>query len=151
MWNSNSLTAWLLSRRGHDPAAPGLQPPAHGRAPGWSAGLIVAARANAAAAAHQMPCFADRAAAEGRIGCDRHALERGCVIPPRQLAQNAHRLDRRPWPTTKSSSRINARRRMIESSRGRWTLPQVTNMCVSEGPDVRRGGPEVYRERHAPL
>jgi hypothetical protein len=52
MWNSNSLTAWLLSRSGHDPAAPGLRPPAHGRAPGWSAGLIVAARANGAATAH---------------------------------------------------------------------------------------------------
>lgn len=52
MWNSNSLTAWLLSCSGHDPAAPGLQPPAGGRAPGWSAGLIVAARANPAAAAH---------------------------------------------------------------------------------------------------
>jgi hypothetical protein len=52
MWNSNSLTAWLLSCSGHDPAAPGLQPPAGGRAPGWSAGLVVAARANPAAAAH---------------------------------------------------------------------------------------------------
>jgi hypothetical protein len=52
MWNSNSLTAWLLSRSGHDLAAPGLPPPARGRAPGWSAGLIVAARASAAAAPH---------------------------------------------------------------------------------------------------
>jgi hypothetical protein len=50
MWNSNSLTAWLLSRSGHDPAAPGLRPPAGGRAPGWSAGLVVAAREGAGAA-----------------------------------------------------------------------------------------------------
>ena len=42
MWNSNSLVAWLLARSGHDPVRVNL--PAHGRAPGWSAGLVVAAR-----------------------------------------------------------------------------------------------------------
>jgi hypothetical protein len=42
MWNSNSLTAWLLDRSGH--AADALRPPAGGRAPGWRAGLSVAAR-----------------------------------------------------------------------------------------------------------
>jgi hypothetical protein len=40
MWNSNSLTAWLLARSGHDTDL--IQPPTHGRAPGWSAGLTVA-------------------------------------------------------------------------------------------------------------
>lgn len=43
MWNSNSLTAWLLARSGH--LVDDLAPPDHGRAPGWSAGLVVAARA----------------------------------------------------------------------------------------------------------
>jgi hypothetical protein len=42
MWNSNSLTSWLLARSGHDTHA--LDFPVHGRAPGWSAGLIIAAR-----------------------------------------------------------------------------------------------------------
>ena len=42
MWNSNSLVSWLLARSGHDVSA--LAPPAGGRAPGWSAGLVVAAR-----------------------------------------------------------------------------------------------------------
>jgi hypothetical protein len=42
MWNSNSLVAWLLARGGVDTAA--VAPPPHGRAPGWSAGLVVAAR-----------------------------------------------------------------------------------------------------------
>ena len=42
MWNSNSLTAWLLSRSGHN--TDGLRPPSGGRAPGWGAGLAVAAR-----------------------------------------------------------------------------------------------------------
>jgi hypothetical protein len=42
MWNSNSLTSWLLARSGHDVSS--LEPPTHGRAPGWQAGLIVAAR-----------------------------------------------------------------------------------------------------------
>lgn len=42
MWNSNSLTAWLLARSGHDTDS--LGPPADGRAPGWTAGLVVAGR-----------------------------------------------------------------------------------------------------------
>jgi hypothetical protein len=41
MWNSNSLTSWLLIRSGHDVS--GIVPPADGRAPGWDAGVIVAA------------------------------------------------------------------------------------------------------------
>ena len=43
MWNSNSLISWLLVRSGHQ-AGP-IRPPVGGRAPGWSAGLTVAARA----------------------------------------------------------------------------------------------------------
>ena len=42
MWNSNSVIAWLLARAGVDVAA--IHPPAGGRAPGWDAGLVVAAR-----------------------------------------------------------------------------------------------------------
>jgi hypothetical protein len=42
MWNSNSLIAWLLARSGHDMDSVG--PPEHGRAPGWTAGLVVAGR-----------------------------------------------------------------------------------------------------------
>jgi hypothetical protein len=42
MWNSNSLTAWLLARSGH--VTDGIVPPAGGRAPGWSAGMVVAGR-----------------------------------------------------------------------------------------------------------
>lgn len=42
MWNSNSLIAWLLARGGADLRRAAL--PGHGRAPGWSAGLVIAAR-----------------------------------------------------------------------------------------------------------
>ena len=42
MWNSNSLVAWLLASSGHDTQL--VELPAHGRAPGWSAGLELAAR-----------------------------------------------------------------------------------------------------------
>ena len=42
MWNSNSLTSWLLVRSGHDVAR--LSPPAGGRAPGWDAGLVAGSR-----------------------------------------------------------------------------------------------------------
>jgi len=42
MWNSNSVTSWILRRGGVDTTQ--LTPPNGGRAPGWDAGLVVAAR-----------------------------------------------------------------------------------------------------------
>jgi hypothetical protein len=42
MWNSNSMIAWALARAGQDMDAIG--PPPGGRAPGWSAGLVLAQR-----------------------------------------------------------------------------------------------------------
>jgi hypothetical protein len=42
MWNSNSLISWLLAASGHD--ARTITPPDRGRAPGWAAGLTLAAR-----------------------------------------------------------------------------------------------------------
>ena len=42
MWNSNSLTSWLLERAGVNTNQIG--PPQGGRAPGWKAGLVVARR-----------------------------------------------------------------------------------------------------------
>jgi hypothetical protein len=41
MWNSNSVISWLLARSGVD--VEGLDPPAGGRAPGWSTGIHQAA------------------------------------------------------------------------------------------------------------
>jgi hypothetical protein len=41
MWNSNSLTSWVLATSGHD--IDGFTPPEGGRAPGWQAGLVQAA------------------------------------------------------------------------------------------------------------
>jgi hypothetical protein len=45
MWNSNSVTAWLIARSGMDTEA--IHPPPAGRAPGWHAGLVVARRQEA--------------------------------------------------------------------------------------------------------
>jgi hypothetical protein len=42
MWNSNSVVAWVLARTGADVST--IRPPTRGRAPGWNAGLVVAAR-----------------------------------------------------------------------------------------------------------
>jgi hypothetical protein len=42
MWNSNSLTSWLIARGGLGVEV--VHPPAGGRAPGWRAGLVVARR-----------------------------------------------------------------------------------------------------------
>jgi hypothetical protein len=42
MWNSNSVTSWILRQAGVDTSH--LTPPNGGRAPGWDAGLVVAGR-----------------------------------------------------------------------------------------------------------
>jgi hypothetical protein len=42
MWNSNSLTSWLLACVGLEPEL--MTPPSGGRAPGWEAGVVVARR-----------------------------------------------------------------------------------------------------------
>jgi hypothetical protein len=42
MWNSNSVTSWVIARSGLD--AESVRPPTGGRAPGWNAGLAVARR-----------------------------------------------------------------------------------------------------------
>lgn len=52
MWNSNSVVSWLLASAGI--ATDFLQPPPHGRAPGWDAGLEVARRSGPAAADRAM-------------------------------------------------------------------------------------------------
>ena len=46
MWNSNSVTSWLLACAGIDTAK--IEPPQGGRAPGWNAGLVVASRGRSA-------------------------------------------------------------------------------------------------------
>jgi hypothetical protein len=46
MWNSNSLTSWLIVRSGLDIDA--FHPPAGGRAPGWDAGVVIARREGSA-------------------------------------------------------------------------------------------------------
>jgi hypothetical protein len=45
IWNSNSVTSWLIARAGLDPEP--IQPPDGSRAPGWMAGLVVARRQRA--------------------------------------------------------------------------------------------------------
>jgi hypothetical protein len=58
MWNSNSLISWLIVSAG---LAADVSPfPAHGRAPGWNAGVAVASRS---------PAYQGRRrAGEGRLG-----------------------------------------------------------------------------------
>jgi hypothetical protein len=42
MWNSNSVTSWLITRAGLP--VDSIDLPAGGRAPGWNAGIVVARR-----------------------------------------------------------------------------------------------------------
>ena len=45
MWNSNSLISWLILRSGLDVES--IHTPLNGRAPGWSAGIVIARRQQA--------------------------------------------------------------------------------------------------------
>jgi hypothetical protein len=56
MWNSNSITSWTLARSGVSVGT--IRPPRGGRAPGWDAGVVVAARG---------------------AGCDPSTARRGCA------------------------------------------------------------------------
>lgn len=51
MWSSNSLVSWALARSGHDMQT--VHAPAYGRAPGWDAGLALAARQGTAGTSAQ--------------------------------------------------------------------------------------------------
>lgn len=42
MWNSNAVIAWVIASSGID--VDSIRPPVGGRAPGWRAGIVVAAR-----------------------------------------------------------------------------------------------------------
>jgi hypothetical protein len=53
MWNSNSLTSWLLARSGVP--TENLTPPHGGRAPGWAAGLVLADRQSPGSAIQTHP------------------------------------------------------------------------------------------------
>jgi hypothetical protein len=53
MWNSNSVTAWLIARSGMDIES--IHPPKGGRTPGWPAGLVVARRQDAEMRTHLTP------------------------------------------------------------------------------------------------
>jgi hypothetical protein len=81
MWNSNSLTSWLLARSGHNTETTIAQPPSGGRAPGWSAGLAVADRTE---------CMA------GRSSADRRHLIGDQLRPRRRLLRAEVSRPRRP-------------------------------------------------------
>jgi hypothetical protein len=58
MWNSNSVTSWLLAQCGL--GAEWICPPEGGRAPGWRAGIVVATRETRPAAPLRRPARAVR-------------------------------------------------------------------------------------------
>jgi hypothetical protein len=64
MWNSNSVISWLLVRSGIDVDA--IAPPAGGRAPGWDAGLVVAARTTPVRSDRARPASAPPRRSRGR-------------------------------------------------------------------------------------
>ena len=66
MWNSNSLVAWVLARTGCDMRVIG--PPRGGRAPGWDAGLVLAARPALNGLPSGSPSGSRRAAGRARSG-----------------------------------------------------------------------------------
>jgi hypothetical protein len=88
-WNSNSVIAWLVASAGLP--ADDLQPPPHGRAPGWRAGLAVARRRPGAAGFHGGRVRSDRVQvgwmarmeevfAAGSMGIDLNHPQQGGVM-----------------------------------------------------------------------
>ena len=71
MWNSNSLISWLIARSGLDPRTVRL--PAGGRAPGWHAGLVLAARERRSATGEVLMRAARRRRSASRRGKSRSA------------------------------------------------------------------------------
>jgi hypothetical protein len=65
MWNSNSVVSWALVRSGADLTR--THPPRGGRAPGWNAGLAVAARACEGDEHHRPTTSAARGECQTRI------------------------------------------------------------------------------------
>ena len=77
MWNSNSVTAWALTRSGLDVTA--VRPPRAGRAPGWRAGVVVAHRERGGVAATGPPT--DAAGTSASSGCLRAGAARAPAGP----------------------------------------------------------------------
>ena len=83
MWNSNSLTSWLLARTGHDMST--VRPPAGGRAPGWNAGLVLASReAEASSGAEVLPTSIPTRRGNARMAAAEHGRRQG-EAPARPL------------------------------------------------------------------
>ena len=98
MWNSNSMTAWLIAAAGLSTEQ--LRPPPHGRAPGWDAGLR-AARAGA-------PRPAPSAAHTGsrRAGASRDPVgSRATASRPARRRDRPDRAARSPEPRRRRRSR----------------------------------------------
>ncbi|WP_207210416.1 hypothetical protein [Nocardioides zhouii] len=87
MWNSNSLTSWLLARSGHDVGT--VAPPGDGRAPGWSAGLAVASRHPGATARHPVAPVRRRGWRSPHPSWRATAAEREAQMPGDELIATA--------------------------------------------------------------
>jgi hypothetical protein len=88
MWNSNSMTAWLIAATGisTDP----LRPPPGGRAPGWDAGLEAARRARRANADTLMGPDSSRA----RRNASAHASSGHTIRPTSEASRTRLRRER---------------------------------------------------------
>ena len=75
MWNSNSMISWLIARIGLDSES--IKPPAGGRAPGWKAGVVAAARQTALVPrALALACVGEAALARAYVPPDLEAVSR---------------------------------------------------------------------------
>jgi hypothetical protein len=97
MWNSNSLVSWLLAETGLDMTA--IHPPAGGRAPGWHAGLALAAA----------PLAARRSIRVSRRGLGRVRRSDRALRLPRRARSHPRLLESRSrgrWPPTVAQSGV---------------------------------------------
>jgi len=100
MWNSNSVTSWLVERGGLD--ADAIEPPVGGRAPGWGAG-VAAARSAVAETGRVLPAEVERDAEEQRARPEVDRVERERLVvadqrrdEPDGEPENGHAATLRP-------------------------------------------------------
>jgi hypothetical protein len=123
MWNSNSVISWLIARSGLPVGA--VKPPAGGRAPGWNAGVVVAARAEA--------------------GVSEAAVARGAQLLPGHLA--ATRTGLAPAGDDELTTKDHLQGKVTSSLLGARKIEVKANAGTPKRDQTANGHLKVYRFR----
>ena len=131
MWNSNSVTAWVITRAGIDAEA--IRPPRGGRAPGWMAGVAIAREQTAASQAPPGPRPPDGRRSTGPV---RRAGRRRSVGSG--MSDNGSPRLSRAEKNERAFQAHNQRRVELEQSGQGWQDEPVPFVCECDDPACHR-------------